>query len=651
MSVPIVLQIPEEQDFQNVREEWEWLVQPLADAISLPVSLNPENLYVDPKDFENAYRLNISPHQRAIQFKGGWEERFRLLTQHCGVPQCLLGSVGVGKTSLLSRLAAYLKTRPDTSVAYYDHHVKRGRIGGQNLDEVERMRCCLHSDVLRTIHNACRSRNEASNQVFQFDPDEVADRPEASSTKMEHSMRNACETLYHKSGHWLFLIIDNLDEYSCEEQYQGVSTAHHFSTWPGVICLVALRPETLYATQAHLINAKCIEINPASLDTILRQRLTYLWSDEGRPHIEHVLAKFRQNDLSLRVLWAPEIIDHNPDTLKSLHVKIVQAITENRVLEDAVKHLHNYNMRETLEVVSRLLLSGFFSERLIQEMEAKQSDIPSRRLGKQYIITTYLRGPYLRYRGRTQHYRVRQLNIIDIPGVPPNHILIAIRALQLLSKNILASRAGIVILKLIEVCYTEPEAKAAIEFLARAEFVKDVLYQKPWASSPMVQLTLDDEFTLAPAGEFLLNRFLNDFAFRYCEAMADVTSRSRLDGQPWAKGRTPDALAFNACGILELFASAGEHELKSILNGAGKAKAARTAALQRFQGDFGSPEVFGREFLISMAEDCDTRSGVFVKDYELALNFESMTKLKNIQGTIGKVREKCLNIQEGTAYL
>lgn len=651
MPISIIQQIPDAQDRESVRNEWEWLVEPLASTISLPVNRDPTHLYVDPDDFAEAYRFAVPTREKVEQLGGDWDDRFRVLVQHSDLPHVLLGSVGVGKTSWINRFLAYLKARPDVSVVHYDHHVRRASLEGQHLTEVTRMRCLLHSELLREIQDACRARL-STHDVFKYDPNAVADDPAAMKAEMVGSMRDACKKIQKHHGHWLFFIVDNLDEYSRDLQYEGVSLANHLASWDGITCIVSLRPETLHSTRAQLFNARTILVPPASLEIILRQRLAYLWSEPVKPDIKNILSKFKKHNLGLTLLWAPEQIDQNPKTLKDLHRTVVQVITENKILEEALKQLHNHNMRQILEVVSCLLLSGFFSERLIETMKQKVAGEGLKGLGQQYIITTYLRGPYKRYRGRTEHYRVRQLNIIDVPGVPTEHMLVGIRILQLLTKQNGGIRVETISERLSRFLYPESEIRLAIIFLAKTEFIRDVGRQKLWASSAESQIVPDDEFIIAPAGQYLLSRLLNEFAFRYCEAMADVTSRPRQDGRPWATGRRYVDLVFNACGMLELFVFAGEHELRSVLNSGGTSRASRTAALKRFQAEFGTPEVLGRDFLVTMGENCHKMARFFSKDaHEYSKDFEAMTQLTAIFNTIGRLRDSCARVHKAVSYL
>lgn len=649
MSNRVIDFITEQEDKQPVRNEWHWLVGPLANVTKLAVDQDPENLYYDQTETMKDYIPFLDTYYPLEVLANDWESRFETITERKLVPFVLLGDIGVGKTSWIHRFICYLKNREDITFVYYDHHKETGRPDGKHLKEAIRLHCLLNALLLKAIQEVCKKRALLGSDVLKIKPDAIAMDPKNITMSVTDAMKEACNRMFLDQKYRLVFIIDNLDEYPKDLQETAVDFCDHVATWSGLSMVISLRPETYRYTKKRLGHHRPTTVYPASLDGVLRRRLRYLWKGEGRESVDNVINTFQKNNLSLTVLWSKDTIDHNPETLRSLHIKIVDVLTDNRILNEALQMLHNFNMREMLEIVGCLLTSGFFSEEIISRMTDRSPHFVGTK--REAIITTYLRGPYLRYRGPTFDYPVKMLNVLDVPNVRTEHALISIRVMQLLGKSG-TGPSGDSVQSLVSIlgkyAYPSVAVQNSIILLSQNGFIRDVKEQKPWQTQLDVQLSETDKFMLTPAGRYLLTRLFNEFAFRYCEAVADTMRKSRNDGGSWNRERGYDALVYNAIGVLRLLLSAAESEILRICRLGGESQRDRTAAILRFRKEFNTSDVLGGNFLLTLTEGCKTMSRYFVEHaFEKAANYQAQNKLKSLTDEVSKLCEKARQIYDG----
>jgi hypothetical protein len=653
MSNRIIDTIGIQEDTQPVRNEWEWLVEPLASSIKLPVRNMPNELYIDSIKSSDFFLDHSISTDNINCLPNDWLNRYELMVEDSILPLILIADIGVGKTSWLERFKYFLDETKNVVYYYYNHHTEKGRPDGSHLEPQVKLHCLLYAELLNLIQDTCRKNNVNGLNIFKYDVNQAADDPKYINHAMTTALKEACTYLKKHCDVKIFFIIDNLDEYSKDIQVKAVDIADHISTWDNIYPLVALRPETYLRTQTHLKHPRQFAITPVSLNSMLNKRFEYLWKNGGRESIKNIINKFKMNNISLSILWSEETIDKDPNSLKRLHKKIIDVLTENKILEEALQKLHNYNMREILAVVSKLLMSGFFSEEIIQDLKNDTNNKGKLlKNDREAVITTYLRGPFFRYRGPSNDYPVKMLNVFDVPGISNHDMLITVRIMQILGK---AHSVGFTVKKIVadltEIEYKESDIYDAIGFLAKFGFVLDIKEQKPWGKTEDVELEDNDMFILAPAGNYLITKLFDEFAFRYCEAMADIMYRSRNDSIPWSKDRDYASLVENVIGIVKLIVSASEYELKRILE-IEQTVEKRRLKFEQFKKNFLSQEIVGYDFLLTITKGCKIMANYFTtQKYRHAADYDSQVKLKVLNNQINSQVDKAISIYAGHSYI
>jgi|GEM_PF-5879413 len=643
MAERVIDLVPEEQDVESVREDWHWLVGPLAECIKLPVEKSPSELYINTTKKLHANQPEYNQYGNGIiYFPDEWENRYTLMISETLLPKILIERIGVGKTAWLERFMHYLKEQEKVFYYYYNHNKEHGGpVGGQFKDPSDKLHCFLYANFLMILKKACQENGLSSLEIMDYNEDEAAENLGYITFSRARALTEACNHL-NKKDVKIFFIIDNLDEYSRDVQKKALGIADHIAKFVCIYPIIALRPETYHGTQAYLNNPRHHAITSVSLNQILRKRYEYLWNMGGRKSLQDVLDKLDRISLSLS--YTDKIIDYNFESLKRLHEKIINVLSESKILEEALNALHNYNMREILAVVSRLLMSGFFSDGIIYDL--KNDAKRGRKIfgnDREAIITTYLRGPFKRYRKSDDKenegdYPVKILNVFEVGGISNDDLLITVRVMQIAGY---ANHTGISVEKiiedLIEIEYKKTDISVAIQFLAKHGFIDDVKEQKAWGKEDDIELSDTDMFKLSPAGNYLITKLFDEFAFRYCEAIANTMYRSRTDSVPWSQETDMVSLVENAIGVLKLIISASESEWKRIRTDKTK--------LEKFKKTFLSPDVVGSNFLLKITEGCD-KMAKHIKNvlFNRQQNYNDQRKLKIKIAEIGMLIDKVKNI-------
>lgn len=654
--------IPEDRDLQLARNEWAWLMQPLAGAFEWPVSMKPIALYCDPSLDARRHR---DPVRSAVEgdierLAGDWPDRRDAILADSGVPWVVLGDIGVGKTSWVSRFLSAVAGLPGVTSVSYNHNVQVGALDGRHLQEADRLHCALTAKLLKAVQDECRDCNLGALRVMEQDVDAVAGDLRAIRSSTTASIKEACEVLSADKGRTILVVVDNVDEYTQELQVRAAEFAAFAASLPGVTCLVALRPETYRTTQIRLNEPRKLSVYPPSLLDLLQRRLDCLWSDErGGPEVAAVLGKLgEESGWSLNFPWSRDSITSDPATLRRLYQDVVEAIGRNDVLGNLLVSLHNSNMREALGVLATLLRSGLFSDLLIEQL-ARDKPSPETRWGsdrrasreaKETFVTAYLRGPFRRYRGKTDRYPVPLLNVFDIPGVDQESMLVGVRVLQHLGalgahvgqrNSVAAIEAA-----LGRHGYTADVVRAAVVFLAQNGLVRDVREQKPWVAARPA-LAQSDEFMLSSAGYYLLTKLLDDYASRYCEAMAAVMSRPRADGQSWSEATLFTRQSPNAIGVLAMVIDVAEQEAHRSTTVAPQQSKRGRARRPPVAEAFGGSEVPGHRFIVSMALDCQRalRSTRRWIDENSADDYRLMTELGALETHLELLLDRAKRLQ------
>ena len=317
---------------------------------------------------------------------------------------------------------------------------------------------------------------------------------------------------------FFWVILDNLDRYDSKIQKYAFELANNLTNEYKIGAIVPIRPYTYPGNSQHL-QGVCVTLAPPNLYDILYKRFIYLKSHPEEAGLQRRIDQFKSINLSLK--WTKGYIK-SEDELFRLYSEVISLIGNNKTLSYLLQSIRHNNIRKSLRDISHLLNSGFFAEELILTLE----DNYKSSLSGEAIITSYLRGPYLRHRGRTDKYLINITNIFDIPNVDDNHKLLGIRILQLLKKytNIENAR-GISYLqlkeKLINLCYPETQIKFAIRFLLERRLINEITRLIDWRKNH-THLLDSDELIISSSGNYYMSKFLKKYALRYLEAMADV---------------------------------------------------------------------------------------------------------------------------------
>ncbi len=641
-----------QDDTQSVRNEWNLLVEPLASCIKLPVQNSPKELYIDVAKTPNYYSDYINPTGELEEFPNDWLSRYQLMIEDSILPLILIADIGVGKTSWLERFKSFLNELNDVVYYYYDHHSEEGGPVGAHLEKEVKLHCFLYAQLLKIIQDTCIKYNLSGLNVLKYDVNKAAGDPQYIDNNMSLALKEACIHLKKNNDIKIFFIIDNLDEYSKNIQLKAAYIADHISSWDCIFPLIALRPETYLRTQTRLKHPRQFAINPVSLNSLLNKRFEYLWDKGGRQSVNNVVNLFRRNNMSLSLLWNEGPIDKDPNSLKRLHKKIIDVLTESRILEEALQKLHNYNMREILAIISKLLLSGFFSEEIIEDLQDGTSNSKLLKNDREAVITTYLRGPFYRYRGPSNDYPVKMLNVFDLSGISNQNILITVRIMQIFGK---ANDSGITVKKviddLVEIKYKRNDIIIGITFLAKHGFISDINEQKPWGKTDDIEPADNDRFNLSPAGNYLITKLFDEFAFRYCEAMADIMYRSRNDSLPWLVETDRVSHVENVIGVIKLIVSAAESELIRILE-TEQTNEKKRIRLDQFKKDFLSNDIIGYDFLITLTKGCRNMTNYLTSTiYRKSVDFQGQKKLKSLKSQINIQSNKAMSIYAGLSYI
>ncbi|MCP4668326.1 MAG: hypothetical protein GY849_18435, partial [Deltaproteobacteria bacterium] len=242
------------------------------------------------------------------------------------------------------------------------------------------------------------------------------------------------------------------------------------------------------------------------------------------------------------------------------------------------------------------------------------------------------------------------LNIFDFSGMNSEDLLVGVRIIQILSKeNSKGLSVELLVNTLEKYCYPALSIKRGIETLAKYGLIRDVKEQKPWQIEDNLPLMDTDSFALASSGKYFLTKLFDSYAFRYCEAIADIMGRPRHDGQAWRSDRAVDGIVFNAMGVLELILVSGELELKRFLDKAGSDDVTkRIEALKEFKDTFHSNDVLGKDFLLGIAEGCKGMFNYFIsKAYLKYSDFDTQTKIKTFQGKMRELYVKAVQVNDG----
>ena len=144
------------------------------------------------------------------------------------------------------------------------------------------------------------------------------------------------------------------------------------------------------------------------------------------------------------------------------------------------------------------------------------------------------------------------------------------------------------------------------------------------------------------AGKYLITKLFDEFALRYCEAIANTMYRSRTDSKPWSKGTDMVSPIENSTGVLKLIVSAAESELKRI---SGQNTLNEKVKLENFNKKFLAPDVVGNNFLLKITEGCHQMAQhIETVLFRRGQNYEDQIRLKTTIAEIKTLVEKAKNI-------
>jgi hypothetical protein len=601
MPQSIVDRIPEPDDLRQVPEHWETLVSPLITALESDIQPSDvEHLYVEAGS-ERIDRVMYFGSDLIADLPGSWPERYLVLTQHEAKPLVLMGDAGVGKTAWLTRFLMHLQNEPTTAAVRYDHNKRLGDLATVHLSACDQLRGYLAAELIAATVRILREYKFKDHPLYNIQPSDYISDPRRFSSDLQGQLQDTIRHLYEEYRRRVFVIIDNIDLCDLDLQRTAVDHASFLSSWRGVFPIVSIRPSTYHRLHLHLRKPILYSVNRAPLAKVLERRLEHVWrTDGGNENVRRVLKHLK--NVRLEIPWGP-LITAEAKPLQQLHKLLMGRLTSNTRFLSFIHDVYNSHTRTVLTVIAQMFRSFYFSEEM-------KTAVMTESAPHHTLVTAFLRGPYSHYRGWTHRYWVRDLSLLELPNVPSDFMLASVRLLQLLSRA--DQRSGgqpvsAMVQTLGRFGYPEGVIRSSLVYLARMEIVLDSFRQKPWTTAE-APLQDDDCFVLAPCGLVVLSLLCSEYAFRYCDAMADVTRRPRVDGQPWRSDKSFGSMVWNALGIVELVHNAATEELRRMKMTAETNGWAVDSSRNEFAASFLDAAVPGGRFIVDLTEECCARS-------------------------------------------
>ena len=633
MALRVIDKITEEQDKEDPPHDWRLLATPLAEALKIDAKEDLSTLYVR-QSSNNFSKLDIvqTSSQNIKTLPSDIIDVRATLTTHRSQPVVLVGEAGVGKTSWLRYFSEIVINKDDSISFHYDQKVDfHLPIISSTTSEVHFEKIFWYF-LFDKVQTSLKSRGITGTALTSVQCENIIEYSNPELIKLFKLFEETIESIYAQFGITLFILIDNIDQFDSSLQKKAFELAVWLSSIQGVLSFVALRPDTMndkmFTENVH--DPLIYYISPPRLEQLLESRLNYLWSDAGEKRLYEIRSILSDNAITNNLSYTG-MLDRSDFNLKQFHRNIKNLLCGDNLLENTLYSLHNGNLRNVSKILSAIILTKYFSEQFREGTIEGTTDesIPSLKKPEK-LITAYLRGVYKHYRAGTSVYPVSDISLLsDLPDNNDNAIL-GIRILQALSARKSVHRYGVFYNELLgvleSILYNEQDIRKALVMLVRRGFIAETVRQTHIESSDEFKTT--DRFRLTPTGEFVFFKLLYEYAFRYCEAIADVSPHPRLDGKTWGTDKSFISMVENAFGILEFFVKSAEIERNRLKEATIKNN--DCTILNRLKNEFYNGSDSSEEVLAVMAKECFGRARFFSKQGSNRANYDGHSAFKHI---------------------
>ena len=638
--------VEETEDRREPVEDWSLLVTPLAEILKIEATDDIDALYI--RQSTNNKASIISTNESADKIMPLRTEDADVkskLTIHRSEPVVFVGEAGVGKTSWLKYFNEVILKDEKFLTFYYDQKIDFHVPVGLQTDPKDRFERIFCYRLIYTLKEQLTNLGISGTDIHSIESESIIDYSNSQLLSLYTTFSKEIKRVHEEHGIMLFIAIDNLDQFDAELQERGFKLSVWLGAREGIVSFVTLRPDTLhsYLFTQNIFNPSVYQITPPSIKQLFYSRLNYLWSESGASRLKY-LREFLAGGVNIDLSYTG-LVEPNEIALEKLYKRIGNVLCEIRDLENALYSLHNYNIRSISNILSSIILTKDFSIEYIEGRNVEDS-VPQLRKPEK-LITSYLRGIYGHYRGGTAAYPVANISLFSDTTGDQIFVMLGIRILQMLaaSRNIIGNgqRYDYILSTLKSIGYAEDDIKTYLCILSEREFIVECHRQA------IIKLPEDieysDHFRLQPAGYFVLTKLLLNYAFRYCEAVADICPHSRSDGAAWATDKSFLSMAENALGILDLIISSAEHERCLAVEKDSSSKSSKfTNSLKHV---FYSSASQKDEIVHVMTSDCIGRVNFFEKNFNFKRsNFDASTafgviinhKIPSLKDRVSKLR-------------
>ena len=557
MAVSVIDKIPQQDDMDSGGDDWLLVTAPLRSSLSHKVAVDPSRLYVPPRNSLDRLSLSASEKQslEAIPTERDTIVSSPLLSP-VDTPIVLIGNAGVGKTSWIRFFQHMTEGDEHLKVIYYSQKNESGRPVFSGVSETEKFKRILFRSLVDQLQQICRSISKTGISLFSYSLEQIESGDFESEMDFTAAVQRAIETTY-ESGFRIILVIDDVDHFDDALQLEAFQIGSWLSVTEGLNVVIPLRTFTYHVLRIdQKYRPRKYYVSAPNLKDYLLNRLRYEWSDIRSASLAH-LRKIFSNDAASLNLVSSGIIKENLDGLKSFHEEVIDVISENEHLQTALYSLHNENIDEIGMIISEMICSRFFASTFRGD---KIKEIPTLK-SKEKIITSYLRGRFGHYRGPTSEYPVADIGVVNPPTLPVSKIILPIHILNfLLNRN--NEKDGVEVALASDffqrLNYSESDVRGAVVYLWRLRLI----YSPSAHSSD--SWNGEGRATASHAGEYLSFNLLSDFAFRFCEATADVFQKSVAGSDELRRDKTLIGMATNATAIFEVIAQSWANEVSFV---------------------------------------------------------------------------------------